>query len=94
MTNKDQINVEHCDFLVDSRLPGTPPTTLEPDYISDTEHWETLKCVPFLDASQTHIIGRLLWIPDLPFIPASFRRKWGDYCLLRRKASGRKGLYA
>ncbi|CAO2654437.1 Nn.00g111700.m01.CDS01 [Neocucurbitaria sp. VM-36] len=88
------VDVEHCDFLVDSRLPGTAPTALEPDYISDTEHWKTLKCVPFLDASQTHLIGRLLWIPDLPFIPASFRRKWGDYCLLQRKASGRKRLYA
>ncbi|KAF1939583.1 hypothetical protein EJ02DRAFT_504697 [Clathrospora elynae] len=80
------IDVEHCDFLVDSSLPGTSPTELEPDYISDTERWKTLKCLPFLDASQTHLLGRLLWVPDLPFVPAQLRRKWGNYCLLQRKA--------
>ncbi|KNG44374.1 glycosyltransferase family 22 protein [Stemphylium lycopersici] len=74
-----------CDFLVDSRLPGTQSTKLEPDYISDTKNWETLQCLPFLDASQTHFISRLLWLPDLPFIPANFQRKWGEYCLLQRK---------
>lgn len=78
------INVDHCEFLVDSRLPSAASTTLEPDYISDTENWVERKCVPFLDASSTHILGRLLWIPDLLFIPDRFRRKWGDYCLLQR----------
>jgi alpha-1,2-mannosyltransferase len=77
--------IEHCNFLVDSRLPGSPSTTLEPDYIADQQHWETLKCVTFLDTSQTHILGRLFWIPDLPFIPERFRRKWGDYCLLQQR---------
>jgi hypothetical protein len=77
--------IEHCNFLVDSRLPGSPTTALEPDYIADQQHWETLKCIKFLDASQTHILGRLIWIPDLPFVPERFRRKWGDYCLLRQR---------
>jgi alpha-1,2-mannosyltransferase len=53
--------------------------------MSDTEHWDKLKCVPFMDASQTHILGRLLWIPDLPLVPDVLRRRWGDYCLLQRK---------
>jgi alpha-1,2-mannosyltransferase len=48
-----------------------------------------LKCSPFLDASKTHTISRMLWVPDLPVIPAKFRRQWGDYCLLRR--TSRKG---
>ncbi|KAF2878147.1 Alg9-like mannosyltransferase family-domain-containing protein [Massariosphaeria phaeospora] len=78
------IDIEHCKFLVDSRLPGAPPTVLEPDYISDTENWEKLTCRSFLDASQTPFLGRLLWIPEWPFIPERFRRKWGEYCLLRR----------
>ncbi|KAF1832426.1 hypothetical protein BDW02DRAFT_554848 [Decorospora gaudefroyi] len=77
------VDVDQCDFMVDSRLPGTSPTALEPDYIADTVHWETLKCVPFLDVSQTHILGRLVWIPDLPFIPDRLRRKWGAYSILR-----------
>ena len=66
------------------------PTALEPDYVADTEHWETLKCESFLDVTRTHLLGRLLWVPDLPFIPEQFRRKWGQYCLLQRKVSGEK----
>ncbi|KAF2031917.1 hypothetical protein EK21DRAFT_99437 [Setomelanomma holmii] len=78
-------DINHCTFLVDSRLPSSSPTTLEPDYISDSAHWEKLKCVPFLDASETHLLSRLLYVPGLPFIPQKYRRKWGDYCLLRRR---------
>ncbi|OSS49216.1 hypothetical protein B5807_05605 [Epicoccum nigrum] len=78
-------SIEHCKFLVDSSLPGVSPTALEPDYIADTEHWKPLRCEPFLDTSRTHLVGRLLWVPDLPFIPEQFRRKWGQYCLLQRK---------
>jgi len=80
-----QTDLEQCDFIVDTRSAGAPPTALEPDYISDTEHWEALKCLPFLDASKTHTISRMLWVPDLSIIPAKFRRQWGDYCLLQRK---------
>ncbi len=80
-----QVELDKCNFLVDSQLPGSPATVLEPNYISNTDKWETMKCVPFLDASQTHIISRMLWIPELPFIPPRYRRKWGSYCLLRRK---------
>ncbi|CAI9637829.1 unnamed protein product [Alternaria burnsii] len=82
-------NIDQCDFIVDSRSAGAPPTTLEPDYVSNTEEWEALKCLPFLDASKTHTISRMLWVPDLPVIPAKFRRQWGDYCLLQRR--GQKG---
>ncbi|KAH7080650.1 Alg9-like mannosyltransferase family-domain-containing protein [Paraphoma chrysanthemicola] len=83
-------DVKHCKFLIDSRLPSATTTVLEPDYLSDTEQWEKLKCVPFLDASQTHLLGRLLYVPGLPFVPERFRRKWGDYCLLRRRTPNTK----
>ncbi|CAA9957382.1 Mannosyl transferase [Pyrenophora teres f. maculata] len=86
------IDVQHCDFLVDSRIPGQEPTALEPDYAADTQHWETVKCIPFLAAGQTNILGRMLWVPDSPLIPAKLQRKWGDYCLLkqRRTAGGKE----
>ncbi|GAB7352233.1 hypothetical protein MBLNU459_g2706t1 [Dothideomycetes sp. NU459] len=77
--------ISHCSFMVDSSLPGVKSTTLEPDYVNDTENWEQLVCEPFLDASQTSIIGRLGWVPDWTIIPPKYRRKWGTYCLLRRK---------
>ncbi|KDN70769.1 putative Alg9-like mannosyltransferase [Colletotrichum sublineola] len=76
-----------CGFLVDTQYPERteplPPN--EPDYVADKEHWEIVKCVPFLDAQKTHSLARALWVPDLPFIPEKFQRKWGRHCLLKRK---------
>ncbi|KAF2801952.1 uncharacterized protein BDZ99DRAFT_455419 [Mytilinidion resinicola] len=79
------IDVDHCTFLVDSHFPGTTPTEHEPAYVLDTDNWEKVSCESFLDTAQTSTVGRLLWIPDLPIIPERHRRKWGQYCLLRRK---------
>jgi alpha-1,2-mannosyltransferase len=75
-------DINRCTYLIDSDLPSASPTELEPNYVS-SDHWQTLKCASFLDASHTHLLGRLLFIPDLPFIPEQFRRKWGRYCLMR-----------
>ncbi|KAF2773593.1 hypothetical protein EJ03DRAFT_340932 [Teratosphaeria nubilosa] len=78
-------DVRHCSFIVDRQLPSTEVTSLEPSYINDQDNWEKLQCLPFMDAASTGTIGRLGWVPDLPFIPERFRRVWGEYCLLRRK---------
>nr|POE93595.1 alpha-1,2-mannosyltransferase alg9 [Quercus suber] len=78
-------DVRHCTFLIDSHLPSTEPTSLEPAYIEDHARWEKIKCLPFLDAASTGIVGRLSWIPDLPFIPERYRRIWGQYCILKRR---------
>ena len=77
-------DIKRCNFLVDSFLPSTEPTKLEPDYIKGEQTWDKVKCVPFLDSSSTGVIGRLGWIPDLPFVPAKYKRVWGEYCLLKR----------
>ncbi|ORY13271.1 Alg9-like mannosyltransferase family-domain-containing protein [Clohesyomyces aquaticus] len=71
--------IDHCHFLVDSQFPRTSPSPLEPNYISDTKNWEKLSCTTFLDSSQTPLLGRLLWVPDWPFVPEHYRRKWGQY---------------
>ena len=78
-------DVKHCTYLVDSNLPSTGITKLEPNHIADEQHWERIKCLPFLDAASTGIVGRLGWIPDLPFIPKKYKRVYGEYCLLKRK---------
>ncbi|KAM0718269.1 hypothetical protein Q7P37_006601 [Cladosporium fusiforme] len=78
-------NIDQCTFLVDSNLPSTVPTSLEPNYIGDEEHWEKIECLPFLDAASTGLLGRLGWIPDSTLVPAEHRRVWGDYCLLKRR---------
>ncbi|CAG7979491.1 unnamed protein product [Penicillium salamii] len=78
------VDISQCSFLVDSHFPGHDATELEPHYALDTANWNTVKCASFLDASQTGLLGRLIWIPDFPVIPDRFRRKWGEYCLLQR----------
>ncbi|PWY66434.1 hypothetical protein BO70DRAFT_374717 [Aspergillus heteromorphus CBS 117.55] len=80
------VDISQCSFLVDSEFPSRETTALEPDYVHD-ETWETLSCHRFLDASQTGLLGRLIWSPDLPGVPEPLRRKWGQYCLLRRHSS-------
>lgn len=85
VANDSQVEVEHCTFLVDTELPGSQPSALEPSYISDHKTWEQLECSPFMDASRTHFLGRVFWVPDWEFIPARFRRSWGRHCLLQRR---------
>lgn len=74
-----------CDYLVDSSAPSTSITSYEPDFVHNDGEWERLTCLPFLDAVSTPVLGRLFWIPDLPILPKSLQRVWGEYCLLRRK---------
>ncbi|KAL8973862.1 MAG: hypothetical protein Q9197_001897 [Variospora fuerteventurae] len=80
------IDVEHCSFLVDSHFPSTKPSKIEPNYVEDALSWEELQCSRFLDASHTHLLGRIFWIPDWKVMPTRFRRQWGRHCLLRRRA--------
>ncbi|OJZ88535.1 glycosyltransferase family 22 protein [Aspergillus luchuensis CBS 106.47] len=79
-------DLSQCSFLVDSEFPSRKATELEPDYIHEDTQWEQLACHSFLDASQTGLLGRLIWTPDLPITPEPLRRKWGEYCLLRRRS--------
>ncbi|EAW07445.1 dolichyl-P-Man:Man(6)GlcNAc(2)-PP-dolichol alpha-1,2-mannosyltransferase [Aspergillus clavatus NRRL 1] len=79
------VDISQCSYLVDSYFPGHAVTELEPDFFHEESEWETVSCKEFLDASQTSLLGRLIWVPDLPLIPARFRRSWGQYCLLKRR---------
>jgi len=79
------IDVWRCDYLVDSSFEGASRSAKEPDYASDTETWERVSCKPFLDAARTRLLGRLFWVPDSEVVPERFRRKWGEYCLLKRR---------
>ena len=84
-TKHIQINIAHCSFLVDSYFPDTNVSAVEPNYILEKGTWEELRCTSFLDTSQTSLLGRILWIPNSSFIPPQMRRRWGRYCLLRRR---------
>lgn len=84
------VELRTCDFLVDTQYSHhveqpelLPPN--EPDYIADEEHWEVVKCVPFMDAGKTGFLARALWVPGWEIVPEKYRRKWGRHCLLRQK---------
>ncbi|GAP82725.1 putative glycosyltransferase family 22 [Rosellinia necatrix] len=82
------VEIRQCSFLVDTQYPENtdPLPSHEPDYIADTDQWDIVKCEPFLDASKTHFLSRVLWIPESSLVPEKYRRRWGRHCLLRRKA--------
>ncbi|KAK3324587.1 Alg9-like mannosyltransferase family-domain-containing protein [Cercophora scortea] len=85
------VELRACSFLVDTQFPEqqkdlswkVPPN--EPDYVADTERWQEVLCVPFLDAASTPFLARALWVPEWDVIPERFKRKWGRHCLLRQK---------
>lgn len=79
------MNISQCNFLVDSYFPGDEGSALQPNYVLDKSTWEEISCRRFLDTKRTSLLGRIIWIPDLPFIPEKLQRKWGRYCLLRRR---------
>ncbi|EAS32357.1 alpha-1,2-mannosyltransferase [Coccidioides immitis RS] len=80
-------DISQCDFLVDSYFLGDRESDLQPHYILDDKMWEKVSCKPFLDSGRTGTLGRILWVPDLPFIPKNMQRKYGQYCLLKRRAA-------
>lgn len=87
-------NIAGCDFLVDSSFDAAEPTNEEPDYVSVAKQgqsdWKVLACERFLDSSRSGLLGRLGWIPnrlsDMRATPSLLKRRWGNYCLLGRKA--------
>ncbi len=85
------VDLRACTFLVDTqypeqqKAPGWKAPPNEPDYVADSEHWQPVKCLPFLDAAETSLLARTLWLPEWDVIPEKFRRKWGQHCLLRQK---------
>lgn len=88
--NDKYTDIRQCHFLVDTQYPinsekglTLPPN--EPDYVADTENWEVVKCLPFLDAGNTGLIPRMIWVPDWSFIPNKLQRKWGRHCLLQQR---------
>ncbi|KAL2878987.1 mannosyltransferase [Colletotrichum sp. CLE4] len=81
------VDQRFCGFMVDTQYPErtAPLPPNEPDYIADEENWEIVKCIPFLDAENTPVLARALYVPNLPFVPEQFKRKWGRHCLLKHK---------
>ncbi|KAG8528200.1 uncharacterized protein KY384_007117 [Bacidia gigantensis] len=43
------VNISTCDFLIDSYFDSAVPSTLEPQYVLDTDTWEQVSCSKTLD---------------------------------------------
>ncbi|KAI1434483.1 mannosyl transferase [Xylaria sp. CBS 124048] len=82
------VDIRQCSFLVDTQYPENldPLPPHEPDYVADGDNWDIVKCEPFLDASKTPFLSRVLWVPESSLVPERYRRKWGWHCLLQRRA--------
>jgi alpha-1,2-mannosyltransferase len=86
------IDIAHCTYLVDTRLPSANSSKLEPDFVKDSQQWKIVMCANFLDSSRTSMLGRMIWLPDLQFLPERHRRQWGQHCLLSRRHESAMGL--
>lgn len=75
--------IESCDYLVDLDFPKHPVSShLEPRYAVDNETWERVLCLPFLDASHSPLLTRMLWLPGSWW---QDKNEFGDYCLLKNR---------
>ncbi|KFY44180.1 hypothetical protein V494_01604 [Pseudogymnoascus sp. VKM F-4513 (FW-928)] len=75
------VDINTCDFLVDTYFPSSTPSALEPAYMLDTETWEAVKCERFMDASRTKLAARLVKLP----LGLGGERVYGEHCLLKRR---------
>ncbi|KAK1233678.1 mannosyltransferase [Marasmius sp. AFHP31] len=77
------VPVESCSYLIDLDYPEHPvESPLEPRYAVQSDVWERVECLPFLDSRYTPLWARALYVPVNGWRTAA---SWGDYCLLRNK---------
>ena len=80
------VDLRSCTFLVDTeyQLRSGPLPPREPNYVVDDQRWEVVKCLPFLDAENTHTISRVMFLPEF-ILPDEYKRRWGRHCLLKQR---------
>lgn len=72
-----------CDYFVHLRLSQSPERQ-EP--LPSKGEWEDVVCFPFLDASRSSVLTRVLWVPGGIWQKGN---TFGEYCLLREKERAR-----
>ncbi|KAI8612456.1 Alg9-like mannosyltransferase family-domain-containing protein [Chytriomyces sp. MP71] len=79
------VNTDECDYLVDSLFGDATVggNADEPRFVEDTENWDVVACVRFLDAGRSRgVAGKVFWVPEGLYKKG---RVWGRYCLLKKK---------
>lgn len=77
------MDISACHYLVDVDFPLQDPFSDEPRYVTHSETWDPIYCVPFLDAVNSPMLTRTLYIGLAAW---QERNKFGNYCLLRNRA--------
>ncbi|KAI0682378.1 glycosyltransferase family 22 protein [Cytidiella melzeri] len=73
------VNVNTCDYLVDSDYPLHPTSTPNELRYAVHEVWDRVKCELFLNARHLSLLTRTLWVPGEKWQQMN---EFGDYCLL------------
>ncbi|KAF7436487.1 mannosyltransferase [Pleurotus ostreatus] len=77
------VPVETCDYIVDLDFPKHPVSSAnEPRYAVNTDTYDRVACIPFLDARHSSLLTRTLWMPGEKW---QSMNEFGDYCLLRNR---------
>ncbi|KIK70667.1 glycosyltransferase family 22 protein, partial [Collybiopsis luxurians FD-317 M1] len=77
------VPVSTCTHLIDLDFPSYPSeSSHEPRYAVQNDIWERVECLPFLDAQNSPLLSRVLWLPGQKWHSMN---AWGDYCLLRNR---------
>ncbi|THH13499.1 hypothetical protein EW146_g6729 [Bondarzewia mesenterica] len=75
------VDVSICDYLMDLDFPHDPVSSVyEPRWAVQTDTWDRVSCLPFLDARHSSVLTRTLWLPGETWQTTN---TYGDYCLLR-----------
>lgn len=64
-----------CDYLVHLRTAGQ-------EVLPPKGEWDDVRCYPFLDASRSSLVTRVLWVPGAWWQQGN---TFGEYCLLRER---------
>ncbi|KAL5535984.1 ALG9 [Sanghuangporus sanghuang] len=77
------VPISTCHYLIDLDFPEHPSSSpLEPRYAVDSDKWDRMHCVPFLDSRHSSLLTRVIWLPGKWW---QSRNSFGDYCLLKKR---------
>ncbi|KAJ3750781.1 glycosyltransferase family 22 protein [Lentinula detonsa] len=77
------VPISTCTHLIDVDFPSHPSSSpQEPRYAVQNDIWDRVECLPFLDAQNSPLLSRILWLPGSKWRSMN---AWGDYCLLRNR---------
>ncbi|KAJ2391102.1 mannosyltransferase [Coemansia sp. RSA 2559] len=69
-----------CDYVVDIEYPARSEDREEEAIVADGSKWNVVGCERILDADNTWLLGRVLYVPW-----QLGRQRWGSMCVYKKK---------